>query len=358
MRTFGAVKGKIGEITDVGAESIRVTAQGGQIEIAKVKPEEGKKVSAAEWAKAAGVGPGHDPGHLTGAPARPPTPRASRGVAFARYATRPTSRTNRRRQCPTRSDSTRPAAPKSCSGRKSPSATPAPARRASASRPSASTTSTPTTAAACTRCRCPRPIGREGAGVVEAVGAGVTDLKAGDRVAWTTGPLGTYAEVKIHPAERLVKLPDAISFEQAACMMLQGLTVQYLLRRTYPVKAGETILFHAAAGGVGLIACQWAKALGANLIGTVGSEEKAAHRAASTARAHDHLHEGGLPRPREGDHRRQGRARRLRLDRQGHLHEVARLPAAARPHGELRQRHRPRRRVQPRRPRGRRARST
>ena len=132
----------------------------------------------------------------------------------------------------------------------------------------------------------PAAIGREGAAVVEVVGAGVTDIQPGDRVAWTTGPLGTYAEVKIHPADRLVKLPEAISFEQAACMMLQGLTVHYLLRRTYPVKAGETILFHAAAGGVGLIACQWAKALGANLIGTVGSEEKAAlareHGAAHT----------------------------------------------------------------------------
>ena len=122
----------------------------------------------------------------------------------------------------------------------------------------------------------PSPIGREGAGVVEAVGAGVTEVKVGDRVAWTTGPLGTYAEVKIHPAERLVKLPDGISFEQAACMMLQGLTVHYLLRRTYALKAGDTMLFHAAAGGVGLIACQWAKALGVTMIGTVGSDEKAA----------------------------------------------------------------------------------
>lgn len=121
----------------------------------------------------------------------------------------------------------------------------------------------------------PSPIGREGAGVVEAVGAGVTEVKVGDRVAWTTGPLGTYAEVKIHPAERLVKLPDGISFEQAACMMLQGLTVHYLLRRTYALKAGDTMLFHAAAGGVGLIACQWAKALGVTMIGTVGSDEKA-----------------------------------------------------------------------------------
>jgi NADPH2:quinone reductase len=122
----------------------------------------------------------------------------------------------------------------------------------------------------------PSAIGREGAGVVEAIGAGVTEVQVGDRVAWTTGPLGTYAEVKIHPAERLVKLPDAISFERAACMMLQGLTVHYLLRRTYALKAGETILFHAAAGGVGLIACQWAKALGVTMIGTVGSDEKAA----------------------------------------------------------------------------------
>lgn len=122
----------------------------------------------------------------------------------------------------------------------------------------------------------PSAIGREGAGVVEAVGAGVTEVKVGDRVAWTTGPLGTYAEVKIHPAERLVKLPDGISFEQAACMMLQGLTVHYLLRRTYALKAGDTMLFHAAAGGVGLIACQWAKALGVTMIGTVGSDEKAA----------------------------------------------------------------------------------
>ena len=135
-------------------------------------------------------------------------------------------------------------------------------------------------------------------------------------------------------------------------MMLQGLTVQYLLRRTYPVKAGETILFHAAAGGVGLIACQWAKALRREPHRHRGLGGEGRDRARARLRAHDHLHEGGLPRPREGDHRRQGRAGRLRLDRQGHLHEVARLPAAARPHGELRQRHGPRRRVQPRRPRG------
>jgi NADPH2:quinone reductase len=122
----------------------------------------------------------------------------------------------------------------------------------------------------------PSGIGLEAAGVVEAVGAGVTELKAGDRVAYCNGPLGAYSEKKIHPAERLVKLPDGISFEQAACMMLQGLTVQYLLRRmlVQPM-AGDTILWHAAAGGVGLFACQWARAIGVNLIGTVSSEEKA-----------------------------------------------------------------------------------
>ena len=122
----------------------------------------------------------------------------------------------------------------------------------------------------------PSGIGLEAAGVVEAVGTGVTEFKPGDRVAYCNGPLGAYAEVKVHPAERLVKVPEGISFEQAASMMLQGLTVQYLLRRMlYVPKAGDTVLWHAAAGGVGLIACQWAKALGINIIGTVSSEEKA-----------------------------------------------------------------------------------
>jgi len=122
----------------------------------------------------------------------------------------------------------------------------------------------------------PSGIGLEAAGVVEAVGPGVSELKAGDRVAYANGPIGAYSELKVHPVDRLVKIPDGISFEQAASMMLQGLTVQYLLRRLHVVpKAGDTILFHAAAGGIGLIACQWAKALGVNLIGTVGSEEKA-----------------------------------------------------------------------------------
>jgi NADPH2:quinone reductase len=122
----------------------------------------------------------------------------------------------------------------------------------------------------------PSGIGLEAAGVIEAVGPNVTEFKPGDRVAYANGPIGAYSELKIHPAERLVKLPDGITFEQGASMMLQGLTVQYLLRRLHVVpKAGDTILFHAAAGGIGLIACQWAKALGINLIGTVSSEEKA-----------------------------------------------------------------------------------
>ncbi|MGO4475614.1 quinone oxidoreductase [Massilia sp. 2TAF26] len=121
----------------------------------------------------------------------------------------------------------------------------------------------------------PGGLGQEGAGVVEAVGEGVTHVRPGDRVAYAARPNGAYSELRVMPADTLVKLPDEIDFETGAAMMLQGLTVQYLFRRTYPLKAGDTILFHAAAGGVGLIACQWARALGVNLIGTVGSNEKA-----------------------------------------------------------------------------------
>jgi len=121
----------------------------------------------------------------------------------------------------------------------------------------------------------PAIAGNEGAGVVEAVGSGVTGLKAGDRIAYTGLP-GSYCESRVVPADRMVKLPAGIPDEQAACIMLKGMTVQYLLRRTYAVKKGDTVLFHAAAGGVGLLACQWMKALGATSIGTVGSDEKAA----------------------------------------------------------------------------------
>jgi NADPH2:quinone reductase len=116
--------------------------------------------------------------------------------------------------------------------------------------------------------------GSEGAGVVEAVGPKVKDFKVGDRVAYSS-PIGAYAEVVLRPAARLVKIPAGIDDKTAAAMMLKGLTTQYLVRRTYRVKKGDTILMHAAAGGVGLILCQWAKALGATVIGTVGSDEKA-----------------------------------------------------------------------------------
>ena len=122
--------------------------------------------------------------------------------------------------------------------------------------------------------------GVEGAGVVEAIGEGVTSLRVGERVAYG-GPIGGYAEERLIAADRLVKLPDAIPFEQAAAMMLQGMTAEMLLRRVYTVQSGDTVLVHAAAGGVGLILCQWAAALGATVIGTVSTDEKA-----ELARAH------------------------------------------------------------------------
>jgi NADPH2:quinone reductase len=121
----------------------------------------------------------------------------------------------------------------------------------------------------------PATPGMEGAGVVVATGEGVDDVSIGDRVAYAGQPPGAYAEERLIPAHRLVRLPDAISDQQAAGMMLQGMTAQYLLRSTFRIKKGDTILFHAAAGGVGLIACQWARHLGATVIGTVGSPEKA-----------------------------------------------------------------------------------
>lgn len=127
--------------------------------------------------------------------------------------------------------------------------------------------------------------GNEGAGIIESVGEGVADLKAGDRVAYA-GPLGAYAERRVVAADRLVKIPAGISEELAAAIMLKGMTAEYLLRRTFPVKAGDTILFHAAAGGVGLIAGQWAKALGATVIGTAGGPEKCA---LARANGYDHV---------------------------------------------------------------------
>ena len=130
----------------------------------------------------------------------------------------------------------------------------------------------------------PMVAGNEAAGVVEAVGSGVTELKAGDRIAYTGLP-GSYCEQRVVPADRLVKLPQGIGDEQAASMMLKGLTVHYLIHSTYAVKKGETVLWHAAAGGVGLIACQWLKAMGVTVIGTAGSDEKC-----SLAKAHGAEH--------------------------------------------------------------------
>ncbi len=127
----------------------------------------------------------------------------------------------------------------------------------------------------------PSGIGLEAAGVIEAVGPGVRDLAEGDRVGYCTGPIGAYASARVMPTASLVPLPEGVDERSAAAMMLKGLTVQYLLRQVYPVGEGQTVLFHAAAGGVGLIACQWLDSIGARVIGTVGSAEKAA-----LARAH------------------------------------------------------------------------
>ena len=122
----------------------------------------------------------------------------------------------------------------------------------------------------------PSGLGSEAAGVIEEVGPGVSGLKAGDRVAYAGGPLGAYSEARVMPADRLVPVPAGITDQEGAAMMLKGMTAWYLIRRTHVVKPGETILIHAAAGGVGLIVCQWAKHLGATVIGTVGDDEKAA----------------------------------------------------------------------------------
>jgi NADPH2:quinone reductase len=121
----------------------------------------------------------------------------------------------------------------------------------------------------------PSGLGGEGAGIVEEIGPRVSDLKPGDRVAYGTAPVGSYAEARLIPTDRLIKLPNSIDDKTAAAMMLKGLTVQYLIRQTYRVKRGDTILLHAAAGGIGLILSQWAKHLGATVVGTVGSEDKA-----------------------------------------------------------------------------------
>ncbi|MBV9783578.1 MAG: quinone oxidoreductase, partial [Acidisphaera sp.] len=136
----------------------------------------------------------------------------------------------------------------------------------------------------------PATIGMEAAGTVTAIGPEVTEVKVGDRVAYASGPIGAYATDRVMIASRLVRLPEAIDFRTAAAMMLQGMTAQYLIRRTYPVKPGDTIVVHAAAGGVGLILCQWASHLGATVIGVVSTAAKAelarAHGAAHTVVGH------------------------------------------------------------------------
>jgi NADPH:quinone reductase len=131
----------------------------------------------------------------------------------------------------------------------------------------------------------PNGLGSDAVGVVEAIGPGVTDVRVGDRVGYLLGPQGAYADVRIMPADVLIPLPDGISDSTASTLMMKGMTTQYLFRQVYPLKGGETILYHAAAGGVGLIACQWAKALGVTMIGTVSTDEKA-----EIARAHGCTH--------------------------------------------------------------------
>lgn len=146
----------------------------------------------------------------------------------------------------------------------------------------------------------PSGLGQEAAGVVEAVGPGVTELRIGDRVAYAGGAPGSYATHRVMPLARLVRVPDGISAETAAGTLLRGMTAEYLLRRTFKLEAGMTILFHAAAGGVGLIACQWARALGAMVIGTVGSEGKAAlAREAGCAHVINYREENFVERVRE-----------------------------------------------------------
>jgi NADPH2:quinone reductase len=131
----------------------------------------------------------------------------------------------------------------------------------------------------------PSGLGSDAVGVVEAVGEGVTDIKAGDRVGYLLGPQGAYSDVRVMPAQFLIPLPDGVSDRTASALMMKGLTAQYLFRQVYPLKGGETILYHAAAGGVGLVACQWARAIGVTMIGTVSTDEKA-----EIARAHGCAH--------------------------------------------------------------------
>jgi D-arabinose 1-dehydrogenase-like Zn-dependent alcohol dehydrogenase len=181
----------------------------------------------------------------------------------------------------------------------------------------------------------PSGLGNEGAGVVDAVGSEVRNVKVGDRVAYGTGPLGAYSQLHVLPAANVVKLPEDISFEQAAAVMLKGLTTQYLLRQTYELKGGETILFHAAAGGVGSIACQWAKALDVKLIGTVSSGRKSRTRQGPGRMGNHRLQPRGCSQACTGIDRRQEVPGGLRRCRQGHLVNVIGLRGATGADGQL-----------------------
>ena len=175
-------------------------------------------------------------------------------------------------------------------------------------------------------------LGNEAAGVVESVGPGVTDVRPGDRVAYAGmrgeffEETGAYAQARNVPAERLLKLPDGVTDQQAAAMMVKGFTASLIINRIFRPKPGDTILIHTAAGGVGMILCQWAKHLGATVIGTVGSQEKARGRAGARLRSRHPLSRGRFRRGGEGD-RAAGRVGGVRRRRQGHLHGVARLRA-------------------------------
>ena len=171
--------------------------------------------------------------------------------------------------------------------------------------------------------------GAEASGVVEDVGDGVTGLQAGDRVAYTL-PVGAYRTRRVVPADRLVKLPDAVSFETAASVMLKGLTAQFLVTSCFAVKAGHTVLVHAAAGGVGLLLGQWLRRLGATAIGTVGSADKIEIARANGYAPRDPEQDGRLPRARREDHRRRPMRRGVRLRGQRHLARLAQVLEAAR----------------------------
>ena len=194
--------------------------------------------------------------------------------------------------------------------------------------------------------------------MVEEVGSGVTDLKAGDRICYGNAPIGAYAEARLIPADRLLKLPDGIDDKTAAAMMLKGLTTQYLIRQTYRVKSGDTILLHAAAGGVGLILEPMGKASRRHRDRHRRQRREGKARQGPWLRPHHRLHQGGFCETRRRDHRRQEGAGGLRLRRQGHLPEIARLPGAARRCRAVRAILRRRRSAQPRPACGRRARST